>query len=280
MLGFNMAIKALFIDLDGTLLTSKKEVTPVTLATLGKCKAKGIKLFVATGRSPRSIQNKDWGKSLFALIDGGVFCNGGQILFNGDETFEFIPDEVSRKTLEFVKKYDAMNIGLHLESHDEKWAFRFLLSDEGYRNWGLLPEASCTLDATPDLRTVKILIFYGRTIDYIKQIDSKLVKELEKLCHGKAQFHHIDKGTVIMIVAKDADKNIGIEKIRSKLNFTKNEIVTFGDDFNCLEMIAGYENSVAMGNAEDIIKNKAKYITLDNDSDGVHHAIVNILKLV
>ena len=41
-------VKALFFDLDGTLLTSKKQISPQTKNTLMKCKNKGIKLYIAT----------------------------------------------------------------------------------------------------------------------------------------------------------------------------------------------------------------------------------------
>jgi len=274
-----MTIKALFIDLDGTLLNSKKEITPTTFSTLEKCKAKGIKLFVATGRSPRSIRNKNWG-NLLEMIDGGVFCNGGQILYCGNETFEYIPEEVSRIAADLVSKHMDMNIALHLESHNEKWAFRFPLNEAGYKNWGLLPSESCSLDLAKDLRTVKILIFNGEQLDWKTEINKELVAELEALCKDHAQFNLVDKGTVVMILAKDADKNTGIEKVRKQLGIAKNELAVFGDDFNCLEMLSAYENSVAMGNAESVCKEKAKYITLDNDNDGVHHAITNILKLL
>ena len=59
-------LKAIFFDLDGTLLNSKREITPRTFAALKKCKDRGIKLFVATARPPlldriivRSIREKN-----------------------------------------------------------------------------------------------------------------------------------------------------------------------------------------------------------------------------
>ena len=62
--------------------------------------------------------------------------------------------------------------------------------------------------------------------------------------------------------------------------YKKNEIAVFGDDFNDIEMLSEYPFSVAMGNAEAQVKAVAKYVTLDNDSDGIYEAIYNILKLM
>jgi len=275
-----VGIKALFIDLDGTLLTSKKEVTDVSFATLEKCKAKGIKLFMATGRSPRSLERSIFGRKILNLFDGGVLCNGGYILLNGEATFSYVSDDVGRKVVELVNQYEDVNIALHLESHGEKWALRFPLTEHGLKLWGLLPTEYCQLDAAKDLETVKILVFSGQQMDWRVPLDEGLIKKLQMLCHDKAQLYPSDKGTVVTITAKGATKVTGIEEVRNKLRLGKHELAVFGDDFNDLEMMAAFPNSIAMGNAEDAVKSAAKFVTLDNDSDGIHHAITNILGLV
>lgn len=49
-------IKALFLDLDGTLLSSHKTLLPSTIQALRRCKQQGVKVFMATARSPRLAQ--------------------------------------------------------------------------------------------------------------------------------------------------------------------------------------------------------------------------------
>lgn len=71
-----------------------------------------------------------------------------------------------------------------------------------------------------------------------------------------------------------------IEKIQKQFGFKKDEIAVFGDDVNNEEMLSEYKYSIAMGNAADHVKNLANHVTLDNNSDGIHHAICNILKLL
>ncbi|MBQ3692143.1 MAG: HAD hydrolase family protein, partial [Clostridia bacterium] len=76
-----------------------------------------------------------------------------------------------------------------------------------------------------------------------------------------------------------ASKYNGVESIRNRLGINTNEIAVFGDDINDLEMLSGYENSVAMGNAIDVIKSAARFVTKTNDNDGIAFAIENILNV-
>lgn len=47
------------------------------------------------------------------------------------------------------------------------------------------------------------------------------------------------------------------------------DTIAFGDNFNDIEMIKYAGIGVAMGNAEEIVKQEAYYITLSNEEDGV-----------
>ena len=58
-----------------------------------------------------------------------------------------------------------------------------------------------------------------------------------------------------------------------KLGFDKDEIAVFGDDVNDLEMISYYKHSVAMGNGDARVKEKASFVTRSNDEDGIAFAL-------
>jgi len=55
----------------------------------------------------------------------------------------------------------------------------------------------------------------------------------------------------------------GIEKAIEKLGYTKEQVYAFGDYLNDIEMLQFVGNGVAMGNAPDLVKNAAKYVTKD-----------------
>lgn len=270
-------IKALFLDLDGTLLTSKKVISPKTRATLEKCKSNNIKLFIATARPPLLDKMLSWDSGTLSLFYGGSYYNGGCVLIDGNKIYSPIADDIVEKIIQYVCRYDHINIALQLEH--EKHAFRYPLEEIGYRAWGVSAESALNLDQVNRLRTIKILVFFSNLVDSVTTIDRELVSALEKLCRNAAQIYLTDKGIVVQIMAKSVNKASSVEKIRLQLGMEKNEIAVFGDDVNDVEMLCEYENSVAMGNAEEFVKQKARYVTLDNDSDGIHHAIKNILQI-
>ena len=69
-------IKALFFDLDGTLLNSDKEIPASAREAIAEYREKGVRVFFATARSPRLDQTLGWTRWEFALFDGGIYANG------------------------------------------------------------------------------------------------------------------------------------------------------------------------------------------------------------
>ena len=269
-------IKALFFDLDGTLLTSDKIISEKTKMTLIKCKEKGIKLFVATARFPLLKQSLPSLGDILDIFNGGSYYNGGCIEIDNNKEYFPIKNNIVKNIIEYVFEYNDLNISLQLE--DEIHAFRFPLKD--LNDWKLNAEQVITLNQVQKENIVKIIIFYENLIDSKILMNEKLVSILKSYCMGKAQFSLTDKGKVIQIMAKSADKLSGVEKIRKILKLKKDEIAVFGDDFNDIEMLSAYKYSFAMGNAEEEIKNSAKYITLDNNNDGIDYAIKDILNII
>ena len=53
-------IKAVFFDLDGTLLSDRKTISPVNRKALRHLREKGIKVFLATARSPMLDRMLGW----------------------------------------------------------------------------------------------------------------------------------------------------------------------------------------------------------------------------
>ena len=271
-------IKALFFDLDGTLLNSERIISQQTRLTLEKCKESGIRLFIATARPPLLDRMLAWDENTLSLFDGGVYYNGGCIKIDEQKDYQFVPDEIVAKAMNHVCAYDKLNLALQMD--DEKHAFRFPLEDSGYKSWGLNAEDALSLHQIENLKTIKILIFYANLVDSVTPLDSELIASLKALCHDTAQFYLTDKGKCVQIMGRTANKLKSIEKIREYLSFEKDEIAVFGDDVNDIEMLSEYKYSVAMGNAESHVKDTAKYVTCDNNNDGIHHAICSILRLI
>jgi hydroxymethylpyrimidine pyrophosphatase-like HAD family hydrolase len=79
-------------------------------------------------------------------------------------------------------------------------------------------------------------------------------------------------------MGRDVSKFSGVEKIRERYGFKKDEIAVFGDDTNDMEMLMEYPYSIAVGNAEPQVKSCAKYICDTNDNDGVAKWLIVFLE--
>ncbi|MFL6562409.1 MAG: HAD hydrolase family protein, partial [Bacillus sp. (in: firmicutes)] len=75
------------------------------------------------------------------------------------------------------------------------------------------------------------------------------------------------------VVPKGGSKAKGIEKIVEKLGIPKERQYAFGDGLNDMEMLTAIENSVAMGNAQEIVKSVAKYVTKSVEENGISHGL-------
>lgn len=83
----------------------------------------------------------------------------------------------------------------------------------------------------------------------------------------------------IEVVSNKINKKLAIDRLIELCDFDCSEIAVFGDDYNDVEMLSGFEHSFAMGNAADEVKSIANHVTLGNDEDGIDYAIKNILKI-
>ena len=262
-------IKAIFFDLDGTLLNSQKIITQKTREILKKCRNNGVKLFIATARPPLLERMLAWDKDTFSLFDGGIYYNGGCRIINGLKEYQTVSDKIVQEAIRYVRKYDNLNIALQLT--DEQHAFRFPLEDKGYKSWGIDSENAFNLQQAKNFKTVKILVFFNNLIDSVTPIDDGLVISLKELCEGNAQFYLTDKGKCVQIMGQAVNKAKSIERIRKSLGFEKTEIAVFGDDYNDIEMLRECGIGIAMGNALEEVKAAADYVCGDCDDNGVAH---------
>lgn len=68
------------------------------------------------------------------------------------------------------------------------------------------------------------------------------------------------------------DKSVGIHRMLELINGNPRDVVVFGDGENDLSMFRSEWTSVAMGNAVDVLKEKADYVTKDAAEDGIYEA--------
>ena len=264
-------IKAIFFDLDGTLLNSKKIIPQSAVTMLKTCRERNIKLFIATARTPDLDKSLGWNVETLSLFDGGVFCNGAINILDNRAEYNFINSEVINSIVTVMRNYP--NINLSLQSTDNVHAFNNKLSKTELALWGTEENKIFSMENISYEKILKVLIFDGGFSTELNVLPEQVVNILSETCGKLARVYVTDGNKVIQVGGINASKYNGIESIRKRLGIKKNEVSVFGDDINDLEMISQYENSVAMGNAVLDIKAAARFVTKNNDDDGIAFAV-------
>lgn len=85
-------------------------------------------------------------------------------------------------------------------------------------------------------------------------------------------------GSFMDISTSSTSKGKSIEYLLAYLHMNREDAIAIGDGVNDLSMFEAVGTKVAMGNADSFLKEKADYITLSNDENGVAYYLENLLK--
>lgn len=278
-----MAIKAIALDIDGTLTNDEKRITPRTREALLAAQETGIKLILASGRPAQGL--KALGAELELPTHGGIYAAFGGASVESAETGECyfsqaIPSGELRRLIEHLKSFDLVmwfNEGRNLYLTD---AFAGMIHDG---NGELFNVIKYERDAC-DLRIVEI-------DDLLERADNPQCKLLTAADPDYLQAHYEEmsapfKDTLAAsftapfyyeFMAPGVDKAHALECALGHLGISASEVVAFGDSNNDASMLAWAGTGVAMGNAVDETKAAANMVTLDNNHDGIAEALTRLL---
>ena len=244
--------KLIVLDLDGTTLRNDKTVSKYTIETLLKMKETGHKILFATARPPRDAYKY----VPETLRDNPIICYNGATIVSSKDL-----NVIYRKS---ILKKDVLNIIDIIESFGYT-NITMEVNDVMYSNFDTTPFFGNSKNDIRDLKTMEFENADKIIICSKEPIDEKIVMELPKSVKGILT----DAKTLCQIINVNASKWTAIKDLSSKLKIETKDIIAFGDDINDLDMIMNAGVGIAMGNAEEKIKNIADFITDTNENDGV-----------
>ncbi|MDY3789766.1 Cof-type HAD-IIB family hydrolase [Bacteroides fluxus] len=259
-------IKALFFDIDGTLVSfHTHEIPPSAIEALAAAKAKGIHLFIATGR-PGIIINNLTALQERNLIDGYITMNGGYC-FVGEEVIykSAIPAKDVQALMQYCsgRNIPCIAVGEHdicvCQPNDQ---VRQIFHD--FLKVDVLPVK------TPEEAIQGREIF--QMTPFITAEEEKEILPSIPNCEIGRWFPAFAD-----ITAKGNNKQKGIDEIIRHFNIRLEETVAFGDGGNDISMLRHAGIGVAMGNASDDVKAVADYITTTVDDDGIANALKQLI---
>lgn len=270
-----MSYKLVCIDVDGTLLNTRHKITKRTKEVLLKAHELGVHIVISTGRM---YTDAEYYSNLIGVKSPVIASNGAFIKEKDNDNViykDVLGETLSLQVLEVFRKHDIRPYFCtpHTFYYGNIIFKFFYLAAKlfGARSNKLNVEYVYSWDQwNKVLQREKDNIVKGEVIYRDEALIYELRNELKRL----AQLEIVDSSKYnIEITRKGVSKGKAVEMLASLYDVKREEIIAIGDSANDLSMIEYAGLGIAMGNASDIVKQKADYITDSNDNEGVSNAI-------
>lgn len=271
-------IKAIFFDIDGTLITSDSKVLESTREAIRLAQNQGILCGIATGRGPVKIEER-----IERLpLDVYVMYNG-QLVYTNEKDIYLRPfsNEVLQQIVDFADdEHRQIIFGGRYRvdgSHLMKWSQKSLLKKiAGWMpKWFPVRSTRRLLQSfSPNRekgRYKKLSILqepiYQCVLFSAETEAQRLEERLPNCSFQRSNPYSVD------IVPKNGSKYHGILEFIKAVGIKPEEVMAFGDHYNDIEMIQKVGIGVAMGNGLSEVKAQADYVTATNEQDGIYQAL-------
>jgi Cof subfamily protein (haloacid dehalogenase superfamily) len=264
-----MSIKLLLSDVDGTLVTHDKELTPRAIAAVAKLGDAGIGFTVTSSRPPRGLSKLIAPLKLKLPIGG---FNGGGLVNPAD--FSPVHDlllshEAAQQALDIVFSH-----GMDAWVYDRNdWYVRDPDAPHVARETFTISVPPVVVkDFIGRLELVGKIVAVGDDPAVVSACNAELDAVLgNRGSATRSQSYFID------ITHPDANKGALVGTLAELLSITPDEICTIGDMQNDVLMFRKSGMSIAMGNAAPDVKEQATLTTASNEDDGFAKAVERYL---
>lgn len=257
-------IKLVVSDVDGTMVTTDKVLTPATVDAAHRLRQAGVHLALVSSRPPRGMAFLTMDLGLSGPLGG---FNGGTILGPDGAVIEerFVPEEAVRTSLALFKQRGVF-----------PWLFadnQWIIDDpEGDYVWKermtVRFEPTVVQDFTPYLARCGKIVGASKQFDMLGDCEHELQGQLGSSANAhRSQQYYLD------VTNPSADKGTAVHAIAKFYGVGIDEICVLGDQNNDVPMFKVVPHSVAMGNAPAEVAAQAKFHTGSNEEDGWAAAI-------
>jgi Cof subfamily protein (haloacid dehalogenase superfamily) len=270
-----MEYRLLALDMDGTVLTSNKVISPRTEVAIQEALEKGKEVLFATGRCPSEMTEyiREFPAMKYAM------CLSGALIFDVKSgqpmSAVTISRELAEQVLDLAGQLDAM---VNIYAGPDVFVEKRRRGNMEYFNCqcfaALYDDCAVWVD---DIRTV------------LDEKENQIYK-INLYCHDQENW---EKGAELLkelplnyasgipmnfeISPPGVNKGMGLETLCRVTGIPLSEMIAVGDEGNDLEMIKMAGLGVAMGNASDAVIEVADAMTADCDHDGVAEVIKHCL---
>lgn len=260
--------KVLVLDIDGTLTTTAKEITPATKAAIWEILEKGHQVILASGRPTpgmrryeKELELERYGGYLLSFNGGRIVdCRSGEIVYQRMLSPSIIPS-------------------LYRFAKDHGCGLITYLGDQVISAFE--PDPYVQLEARINGLPIRVVDNFIEFVDFdvnkcLMTAPPEVAPEYEialrESYEGIADVYR-SEAFFIEIMPQNINKATSLEHMLESLGLTRENAICCGDGFNDISMIRYAGVGVAMGNAQPEVKAAADYVTASNDEDGLVEVI-------
>lgn len=269
----NLKYKMLVTDMDYTLLNKGKQVSERNKKALQQAMEKGVLVVVATGRIYTSAR---YYAKLLGLSTPIIASNGAIIREeHTDRTLyeSILPHEAMKEMTRLCKEVD---IFCHFFSKDTIFTEKLVNVSKNYTEWNkYLKEED----------QVKV-----RILDNFKNMTEEEVSKIFKavvIDPNDSKLQYIREGILktglvtvsqslkdnLEVMNKEVSKGNAVKQLAEFYGINSDEVITIGDNENDISMIEYAGMGVAVGNAEQCLKDVADFVACDYQEDAVAQVV-------
>ncbi len=257
MLSVKDKIKAVFFDIDGTLVSFTTHTVPESARrAIARLRERGVKVFIATGRLLRHTEVVS-----DIEVDGYITVNGSYCLTaSGDVIFEqSFPQDIVERILSFKEQY---GFSMELMTHENIYVEHITPEvQKAIDMVNIVPEIAPLREIADKQKVFQVCPYISR------ELEQEILPQLPECVGSRWTELFMD------VNMRGIDKSIAARKVMEYYGFSMEESMAFGDGGNDVPLVRDVGLGVAMGNACDELKSVADYVTESVDEDGIEKAL-------
>jgi hypothetical protein len=273
-------VRLIAIDIDGTLLDSKAQVSQANLDALRRAYEAGVETILVTGRRHRFALPiaESLGFDLWIISSNGAVTRSTR-----GESFhrDLMPQATALKLCRHMRDFrdysvitfDRDSMGaIVCENHDRLYGViqRWMEKNAPYIEYVSPIENALIEDP--------IQVMFCGPVHLMQTAQERLVNTefANEITVLRTQYDYRDL-TIVDILNAGCSKGHALERWATHRGLDRSQVMAIGDNYNDIEMLTFAGHPVIMGNASDDLKQNGWAITLHNDESGVAAAVEEIL---
>ena len=229
-----MAIEAIAVDIDGTITDEKRQICISAIEALRKAEDAGIPTIIVTG----NVVNYAYATEVLIGCSGGLVCENGGIVFKEGENNNAVEIMVERDFVTSAENHLKEKLGEMFDKHASH--------DNIYRQ--------------------------TETVFY-KTLDSQILEDALKDFEYLDQLEIYDSGFALHITDKRVNKGTSLRYLCERNGINMENVMAIGDSQNDEDFLKEVGYKIAVGNAEEKLKEISTYTCENYFGDGVAEAI-------